>query len=133
MEVDQAKRSIIMSSIKAKNTKPELAVRRIAFALGYRYRLHRNDLPGKPDIVFPRLRKIILVHGCFWHQHRCQGGRLPSSNIEYWIPKLKKNLERDKNTIKMLKRLGWKCLVIWECQLEKPAQVRSRIQRFLAT
>lgn len=129
---DKGKRSAIMSRIKAQDTEPEMAVRRIAFSLGYRYRLHRKDLPGKPDLVFPRLRKIILVHGCFWHQHNCSEGRLPSSNTDYWVPKLKGNTERDKNNLKELRKLGWKCLVVWDCQLKNRAQVTSRIDKFLS-
>ena len=130
---DEVKRSAIMARIKAEDTKPEIAVRRIAFSLGYRYRLHRKDLPGKPDLVFPRLGKIILVHGCFWHQHSCKDGRTPSSNKDYWIPKLERNTERDRNNLNELCKLGWTCLVIWECELKNPARLTSRIEKFLSS
>lgn len=130
---DKAKRSAVMSCIKAQDTKPEMAVRRIAFALGYRYRLHRKDLPGKPDLVFPRLHKVIFVHGCFWHQHNCKEGRNPSSNREYWVPKLIRNKERDKSNLKALKELRWKCLIVWECELTNPDKTASRIYKFLSS
>lgn len=129
---DKVVRSAIMSRVKGKDTGPEIVVRRIAFGLGFRYRLHCGDLPGKPDLVFPRLHKAILVHGCFWHQHRCTNAQPPSSNITYWLPKLARNVERDKRNVRKLKRLGWKCLVVWECQLRNHARVTSRIARFLS-
>ena len=129
---DKVARSAIMSRVKGKDTGPEIAVRKIAFNLGYRYRLHCGDLPGKPDLVFPRLHKAILVHGCFWHQHKCENARMPESNINYWLSKMAKNVERDKRNLRDLKRLGWKCLVIWECQLKRHERVAARIERFLS-
>lgn len=128
----KAARSAIMSRVKDKDTGPEIAVRKITFGLGFRYRLNCEYLPGKPDLVFPRLHKAILVHGCFWHQHRCKNAAKPSSNIDYWMPKLAKNVDRDKRNSRKLKRLGWKGLVIWECQLKDQARVTTRIKRFLS-
>src|SRR5437016_10732119 len=108
-----------MSRIRSKDTKPELLVRRLIHTLGYRYRLHRRDLPGVPDLVFPSRRAVIFVHGCFWHRHkRCKGGaRAPKSRLKYWKPKLEGNSVRDARNRKSLLRNGWRVLVIWECQL----------------
>lgn len=128
----KAARSAIMSRVKGKDTSPEIAVRKIAFGLGYRYRLHSESLPGKPDLAFPRLHKVILVHGCFWHRHKCANATTPSSNLNYWLLKFAKNIERDKRNSRKLKRLGWKCLVIWECQLKNRERVTARIKRFLS-
>ena len=106
-----------MRRITKTDTKPELAVRRAAHRLGYRFRLHRRDLPGTPDLVFPRLRKVILVHGCFWHQHvGCRLARQPKSRLDYWLPKLERNRKRDAETQAALRKLGWDVLVVWECQ-----------------
>jgi DNA mismatch endonuclease, patch repair protein len=120
-----------MSRVKGQNTTPELAVRRMLFALGYRYRLHRKDLPGKPDIVLGPLRKAIFVHGCFWHGHGCSKGRLPKSNIAFWGPKVYATKKRDRKRLRQLRVLGWKILVIWQCQLKHPLAVRRRIVDFL--
>src|SRR5919106_1632532 len=110
-------RSRNMAAIRGKNTAPELVVRRIAHRLGYRFRLHRRDLPGRPDLVFPRLRKVILVHGCFWHQHPgCSLARSPKSRPDYWLPKLRRNQERDAKAAEALKGLGWDLMVLWECE-----------------
>ena len=106
-----------MRRITKTDTKPEFAVRRAAHRLGYRFRLHRRDLPGTPDLVFPRLRKVILVHGCFWHQHvGCRLARQPKSRPDYWLPKLERNWKRDAETQATLRELGWDVLVVWECQ-----------------
>src|ERR1041384_5019799 len=106
-----------MRSIRKTNTRPELAVRRLAHALGYRFRLHRRDLPGKPDLVFPSRRAVIFVHGCFWHQHaRCIDGRKPQSNVRNWGPKLDRNVQRDAEHIAALAANGWRAFVIWECE-----------------
>jgi DNA mismatch endonuclease (patch repair protein) len=114
------KRSEVMSKIGSKNSRPELLVRSALHKLGYRFRLHSKDLPGKPDIVLPKYRTAIFIHGCFWHQHEsCRYGHLPRSNLEYWGPKLKRNKERDVKNQAELKKLGWKVLVIWECQISK--------------
>jgi len=121
------KRSEVMSKIRGKNTKPELLLRKALFSLGYRYRLHRKDLPGKPDIVLPRYRTAIFVHGCFWHYHKnCKEGRIPSTNSNFWNTKLQKNIVRDANNIKKLKRTRWKVIVVWECDIEKKLDVVLR-------
>lgn len=130
--VTRAKRSEIMRAVRAKDTRPELAVRRIVSDLGYRYRLHQKSLPGKPDVSFPSRRKAIFVHGCFWHGHaRCPKARLPKSRVDFWADKLRRNKERDTRNIKDLKRKGWSVLVIWQCQLARPERVERRIKRFL--
>lgn len=116
----QRKRSWVMSRIRSGNTSPEKIVRSYLHSYGYRFRLHCKDLPGKPDIVLPRLHTAIFVHGCFWHQcSHCKGGRLPKSNLAYWRGKLKKNQERDKRNIESLKSHGWKVIVIWACQIDE--------------
>ena len=126
-----AKRRAIMASIRATNTRPEMAVRRLIHGLGYRFRLHRRDLPGKPDLVLPRYRAVVFVHGCFWHQHDCRvGGRLPASNQAYWGPKLARNVERDRNARCALRQLGWRVLTIWECQVGQP-DLGNQIDHFL--
>ena len=124
-------RSEQMARIKSRDTEPELIVRKMVFAAGYRYRLHREDLAGTPDLVFPRLRKIVFVHGCFWHQHNCPAGRIPKTNLDYWVPKLERNTLRDQENLRALKANGWRCLVVWECQLRRPSQVRRRLVQFL--
>jgi DNA mismatch endonuclease (patch repair protein) len=98
---------------------------------GYRFRLHRKDLPGKPDIVFPGRKKVIFVHGCFWHGHRCRKGRLPKSNERFWQDKIDTNRARDKRHIRALAEAGWKSLVIWQCELKEPLEARKRIVDFL--
>lgn len=125
-------RSARMALVRGKDTKPEMVVRRLVHGLGYRYRLHRRDLPGTPDLVFPARRKVILVHGCFWHRHaRCALARLPKSRVEFWLPKLTANAERDARNERALRRLGWGVMKIWECQLGDTARLASRIGRFL--
>jgi DNA mismatch endonuclease, patch repair protein len=124
-------RSKQMSLIRSKDTKPELLVRRLVHALGYRYRLHRVDLPGKPDIVFSSKRKVIFVHGCFWHGHKCRLGRVPKSSIDYWTNKISTNQNRDKRNVQLLRGLGWKCLIVWECRLSQERNLADRITRFL--
>jgi DNA mismatch endonuclease (patch repair protein) len=117
--VDKATRSRMMSGIQGKNTKPELLVRKYLHSRGLRFRLHAKELPGKPDLVFPKYKAVILVHGCFWHQHtRCKFAVLPSSNVEFWKKKLDENRERDQRNKRMLKALGWRVLTVWECQLD---------------
>ena len=127
-------RSANMRRIRQTDTKPELAVRRAAHQLGYRFRLHRRDLPGTPDLVFPRLRKVILVHGCFWHQHPgCRLARTPKSRLDYWLPKLERNRKRDAEVQAALRKLGWDVLVVWECQVGKdPNVAKPIIAPFLA-
>ena len=117
-----------MAGIGSKDTKPEIAVRKFLHAKGFRFRLHRKDLPGKPDIVLPKMNICIFVHGCFWHRHNCKKGKhLPKSNVEFWEEKLDKNKVRDEKNKKALQRLGWKVLVIWECQTEEHSVMQSII------
>lgn len=130
--VDEAKRSSIMARVRAKDTKPELAVRRLIYASGYRYRLHSKKLPGKPDMVFAGRHKVIFVHGCFWHRHPgCANCRIPKSRVEFWENKLNGNRQRDLRTQAELERLGWKVLVVWECELKDPDTIIKRISEFL--
>jgi DNA mismatch endonuclease (patch repair protein) len=124
-------RSENMRAIRNKDTLPEMAVRSLVHKLGYRFRLHRHDLPGKPDLAFPVRRKVIFVHGCFWHSHRCKSGLIPKSNRDFWLPKLKGNKVRDRKNIEALKRQGWDTLVIWQCELKDSRAVSLRVQRFL--
>lgn len=127
-----AERSEIMARVRSKNSRPELFVRKLVFALGHRYRLHAKNLPGHPDMVFKGKRKVIFVHGCFWHRHaRCALARLPKSRLDFWVPKLEGNKARDKRNRRALAKERWKVLTIWECQLKKPERVQSRIVRFL--
>jgi DNA mismatch endonuclease (patch repair protein) len=127
-----AKRSENMSRIRSKNTSPEMLVRRLVFSMGHRYRLHVKDLPGKPDLVFRRKRKVIFVHGCFWHQHAdCLEGRLPRTRSEYWTPKLTRNVERDRDHLEKLSSLGWKVLVLWECEIHEIGNLKRKLNRFL--
>jgi DNA mismatch endonuclease (patch repair protein) len=130
----QAQRSRIMRRVRSENTKPEMAVRRLAHGLGYRFRLHRKGLPGRPDLVFAGRGKIIFVHGCFWHQHGCKrGGRVPATRREYWVAKLERNVARDRSVLRKLRRLGWSVMVVWECQTKpgKLDRLTGRITRFL--
>jgi DNA mismatch endonuclease (patch repair protein) len=116
---DKEKRSQIMSKISGKDTKPELIIRKALFSEGYRYRLHRKDLPGNPDIVFPSRKKVIFVNGCFWHGHNCKKAVLPTTNRSFWENKLTGNKVRDKRNLTKLNAMGWKSLVIWQCQIKK--------------
>lgn len=132
--VTPERRSQIMANIRSKGMKPELIVRRLTHSMGYRYRLHRKDLPGKPDLVFPARRKVIFVHGCFWHQHAdpaCKIARRPKSNLDYWLPKLQRNVERDAEHRDRLSALGWQVLVIWECEVKIAVGLPERIVEFL--
>ncbi len=126
------KRSWIMSRVREKNTAPELKVRSLIQRLGFRFRLHRRNLPGKPDLVFPSRKKIIFVHGCFWHGHDCaRGRRLPKTNQEYWVEKIRRNTERDANHQSDLEALGWDVLVIWECEIRALEMISRKICLFL--
>jgi len=129
----KAERSRIMAAVKAKGTSPELAVRTLVHALGYRFRLHRRSLPGTPDLVFPRLKKAINVNGCFWHLHGCGRCRIPVSRRDYWLAKLQRNAARDKCNQRLLREAGWKLLVVWECQTRPAAlaRLRAKIAAFL--
>lgn len=125
-------RSRVMATVKSTDTTPERKVRSIVHRLGYRFRLHRKDLPGNPDIVLPRHRKVIFVHGCFWHQHpRCSAADRPASNTEYWNKKLNRNIQRDRKNLRALRKDGWQPLVVWECQLKNEARTEAKIRRFL--
>jgi len=130
--VSPEKRSKIMRGVKQAHTQPELLVRRALHARGYRFRLHRKDLPGRPDIVLPKHGLAIFVHGCFWHQHAgCKDGRLPASNEAYWTPKLKRNMERDLEKAAALKAAGWQVANIWECEARAPAALANTLDRIL--
>ena len=121
-----------MRANRAKHTKPEMAVRKLLYAMGYRFRLHRRDLPGTPDIVFPGRLKAIQVHGCFWHQHEgCRRATLPATRRAFWLPKLARNKERDKIAEVELRRLGWKVVTVWECELHDTETLRSKLLAFL--
>ena len=126
------RRSYLMSRVRAKDTTPELRVRKLAHAMGYRFRLHRRDLPGKPDLVFPRLGKIIFVHGCFWHRHEgCPLATNPKSRTEFWSAKFERNVERDCLVQAELRALGWDVLVVWECEIKAGNMIADRIREFL--
>lgn len=123
-----------MSRIRSKNTGPELAVRRVVHAMGYRYRLHVRDIPGRPDLVFPRLRKIIFVHGCFWHMHSCPRGLVqPKTNAAFWDLKRRGNVARDRSIVRTLRRAGWSILTVWECEVRRPDRLERRLRRFLSS
>jgi DNA mismatch endonuclease (patch repair protein) len=127
-------RSANMRAIRSKDMKPEMDVRRLAHAMGYRFRLHRKDLPGKPDMVFPGRRAVVFVHGCFWHQHPdpgCKHAHQPKSNADYWKPKLTRNQSRDAQHEAALREQGWRVLVIWECQIKDEAALKQRLKAFL--
>ena len=127
-----SQRSARMRLIQSANTSPERVVRYFVHKLGYRYRLHRADLPGRPDIVFPGRRKVIFVHGCFWHRHNhCDLARLPKSRLEFWLPKLTSNKKRDAVKRGALTRRGWSSLVVWECELRDPVRVMFKTLMFL--
>ena len=121
MTVD-SHRSQIMRAVKSKDTKPEMIVRRLVHGMGYRYRLHRAGLPGKPDLVFGPRRKVIFVHGCFWHGHNCKrGARVPKTNVEYWTAKINRNRQRDEACEASLVAMGWRVLIVWECEMKNNA------------
>ncbi len=127
-----SQRSYIMSLVRAKNTGPEMTVRRLLHAMGYRYRLHGKKLPGKPDLVFAGRRKVIFVHGCFWHRHEgCRFSGMPKSNRDFWSEKFGRNMARDRDSYMKLHEAGWKVLVIWQCELRDLEAVRRRTVQFL--
>ncbi|SAL15551.1 DNA mismatch endonuclease Vsr [Caballeronia udeis] len=129
--ISEADRSALMGRIRSKNTRPEIAVRSILHRLGYRFRLHRKDLPGCPDIVLPKYRKIILVHGCFWHGHTCRLASKPKSNQEYWTAKIKSNQVRDARNLDILRREGWRVLEIWECEVRVVDGLMEKLMTFM--
>lgn len=132
MTEDPAIRSRIMRAVKSKDTAPEMTVRRLAHRMGYRFRLHRKDLPGKPDVVFPRLHKALFVHGCFWHGHNCpRGSRVPKTNADYWTKKISRNRTRDDKAQRSLKALGWRVFVVWECELSDIEKAARSIKAIL--
>ena len=127
-------RSERMALIPGKDTRPEMRVRRLAHGMGYRYRLHRSELPGRPDMVFPGQRKVIFIHGCYWHRHddpSCKLARLPKSRLDFWVPKLEANRVRDRRNMESLKGLGWGVLVVWECETRNDEVVKEKINTFL--
>jgi DNA mismatch endonuclease, patch repair protein len=125
-------RSQVMRAVKSRDTKPEMLVRSLVHRLGFRFRLHRTDLPGKPDLVFINKRRVIFVHGCFWHGHTCaRGARVPKTNREYWVKKVAGNKARDCRTIILLKELGWSALIVWECETQDPKILTKLVSRFL--
>jgi DNA mismatch endonuclease (patch repair protein) len=128
------RRSALMARVRSRDTGPELFVRRVAHRLGYRFRLHQRDLPGTPDLVFPRLRSVIFVHGCFWHRHRnCKKSSTPGTRVAFWMEKFSRNIKRDAAARRALWRNGWRVLTIWECQLKRPVSIESKIAKFLAS
>ncbi len=130
--LDRAARSALMAKVKGKDTGPELAVRRIAHALGFRFRLHRRDLPGSPDLVFPSRRAVVFVHGCFWHRHPgCAKASSPKTRKAFWTAKFAANVARDARVKRRLRRLGWRVLTVWECEASHPLRVAARLARFL--
>ena len=123
------RRSEVMAKIGPKDTKPEILVRRVLHSMGMRFRLHRKDLPGKPDIVLPRYRTVVFVHGCFWHGHACPRGKRPSSNVQFWNEKIDRNILRDRRTCQALRSAGWHVITVWECQTKNMETLRHRLQR----
>lgn len=125
-------RSERMSRVKGRDTKPELIVRRMVHGMGFRFRLHRRDLPGKPDLTFPRRRKVIFVHGCFWHRHHgCHLARMPKSRVDFWSKKLGANADRDQRNLKALAASGWETMIVWECELVDADSLQERVATFL--
>ncbi|WP_338031172.1 very short patch repair endonuclease [Cupriavidus oxalaticus] len=126
-------RSERMSRIRSRDTKPEMCIRRLVHGMGYRYRLHRRGVPGTPDLVFSSRKKVIFVHGCFWHLHGCTHYKMPQTRREFWLKKLEANVQRDQRVLLELANLGWESLVIWECELRDVASLRNRIVDFLGS
>jgi DNA mismatch endonuclease (patch repair protein) len=131
--MSKAARRRVMQAVKGRDTKPEMIVRSLVHRMGYRFRLHRRDLPGTPDLVFPRLKAVIFVHGCFWHRHSCPNGRsMPSTRRAFWKRKLEGNAIRDRRTVLAIRRQGWSVLRVWECELNGTPALIRRMERFLA-
>jgi len=130
--LNREQRRYCMSRIRGKDTRPEIIVRGMVHCMGYRFRLHKRELPGSPDVVLPRHRKVIFVHGCFWHMHRCKYGRVrPATNKEFWEKKRQGNVDRDRRNVKALRRMGWKVLVVWECWTRDIPKLERRVRDFL--
>lgn len=127
------KRHEIMQNVKTKNTAPEIKLRSLLHKNGFRFRVNRKDLPGKPDIVLPKYRAVIFVHGCFWHGHDCPCGQWPQTNADFWSRKIDRNVIRDKSDVSLLESLGWRVLIVWECEIKKKneAVLLSRVKEFL--
>ena len=127
-----SRRSKLMASIRTRATTPEIAIRKLLKASGYKYVCNYSQLPGRPDIVLPKLRKVVFVHGCFWHRHSgCKKASVPETNRDFWLRKLRRNVERDSEQKKLLRKLGWKSFTVWECQILKNRQLQSKLFRFL--
>lgn len=130
--ISASRRSENMRRIRSKGTNPELAVRRLVHAMGFRFRLHSSKLPGKPDLALPRLKRIIEVRGCFWHRHEgCIDSHIPKSRHAYWLPKLRRNQRRDRENLKRLRTLGWRVIVVWECEVKDVDRLWARLEKFL--
>ena len=128
------RRARLMSRVRSKNTEPEMSVRRIAHSMGFRFRVHRRDLPGRPDIVFPKYRAVVFVHGCFWHRHPgCMKATIPKSNMQFWIEKFERNMQRDSRQTQRLRDAGWKVVVVWECQVAELEEVRGALRGITQT
>ena len=125
-------RSKVMAAVRQRDTAPEMFVRRMLHGMGYRYRLHRRDLPGSPDLVFPSRKKVVFVHGCFWHGHTCHRGALPKTRIEFWRTKIHNNKKRDVRILARLQKIGWQAITVWQCELADRATLKHRLVRFLA-
>lgn len=130
--LDPETRSKVMAAVRQRDTAPEMLVRRMLHRMGYRYRLHRRDLPGSPDLVFPTRKKAIFVHGCFWHGHTCPKGALPKTRRDFWRAKITKNQKRDARTLVQLQAIGWKAFTVWQCELADRANLECRLVRFLS-
>ncbi|GAA4039571.1 very short patch repair endonuclease [Parerythrobacter jejuensis] len=126
-------RSRLMSRVRGKDTKPEMAVRRLVHRLGFRFRLHRHDLPGSPDLVFPIRKKVIFVHGCYWHRHNCKKATTPKTNVDFWQKKFDDNIMRDNKNLIDLAEMGWETMVVWQCEAEKPDELADLLVDFLET
>ena len=125
-------RSAVMARVKNRNTTPEKVVRSLLHQMGYRFRLHRKDLPGSPDIALPRYKTVIFVHGCFWHGHNgCRRGARPTSNIEFWNAKINRNIERDNRAVRELEGIGWRVFTLWQCEMKDIVVLRDRLHRLL--
>ncbi|MCS2559729.1 MULTISPECIES: very short patch repair endonuclease [Bacteroidales] len=129
---DKSKRSQLMAKVKQKNTAPEIIVRKFLFSKGFRYRINVKSLSGTPDIVLSKYKTVIFVHGCFWHGHTCRAGHLPSSNLDYWVTKIEKNIERDNRKINELEKLGWNVVVIWQCEIKALKNREIRFSKLIS-
>ena len=129
---DKSKRSQLMAKVKQKNTAPEIIVRKFLFSKGFRYRINVKSLSGTPDIVLSKYKTVIFVHGCFWHGHTCRAGLLPSSNLDYWVTKIEKNIERDNRKINELEKLGWNVVVIWQCEIKALKNREIRFSKLIS-